>query len=692
MEKELTVQLMPSADLHVLDNILQEYKAKVIQIFLQLDPPFIRLLVENSECINDLIQELSLSEHVFAVSPSLKVTDEYNEGDVTNDPYISVQRALADIKAFDAWQITKGSRDVAVAVIDKGVQWKNPDLLPNRIPTRYTTVIHDWEYRGGIPSNWWVYDGITDDSYIHVDLWAGEVQHGTQMAGIIAAQDNNATGTTGVAPDCYIASPSYHGSMDYFASLMILIADNPQLNIKVFAISFGYNQNYYQQNISNPVWNFVISAIDYANDRGILCVFAAGNYGTVQPTDHKVAFPPCITRTRSDGKERAMIGVAASSHRYPSELVTYTSIGQGVDICAPGQHTTTMLVGSGAGITVGDKNFGTADGTSFASPFVAGVAALVYSVNPNLTAWQVRDILMSTSNKTTLNPNLPTVPGPPKSIPDNVYPSDWYLHIGNTQIEADYAYTCNKGIVDAHAATLAAWETRPEPVVRPPVPNSNIDAYADSFVLSFEEAPPNDNFRSFNLVTSSILAGSVAEDDITFITGVEAGDLIVYTDSSSVTGDPCSSISIYTQGNSIGIIDSNYATCTTNVTNGIIIYNSEILIAGLCDSSALTTEGTLAGVPLGNHYILSSMVTKGEIAGGLSCMDASSTIAVGIASLTGDINSDDNNVSTPFINIGRLVPVLDGAGSIRSPSRGVNIIDSSGRRIYIITYVNGAWQ
>lgn len=331
----------------------------------------------------------------------------YHELLMSNDPYFSSQWGIKNIGQYDgtfgidinveeAWNITTGSSSIRVAVFDHGFEMNHPDLQNNVFGTGYDATTG------------------TSPAWVRGD-------HGTACAGIVGAQQNNSIGVSGVAPSIRLMS----------ISINLLFSDTPQ------QLANGFNWAW--QNgadvISNSWGGYTPSSIiddaitntlvNGRNGKGTILVFAAGNEnntnirypGNSNPDILVVgAISPCGERksfTSCDG-----------------ETVWGSCYGTQLDIVAPGVLVpTTDRQGTQGynpnipihiwnGGTKINNDFANADytiwfnGTSSACPHVAGIAALVLSVNPSLTVQQVNYIIESTAQKIG-GYNYQTTPGRP---------------------------------------------------------------------------------------------------------------------------------------------------------------------------------------------------------------------------------------------------------------------------------------
>lgn len=252
-----------------------------------------------------------------------------------NDPYIGSQWALPFINMPAAWDVSQGS-GVVIAVLDSGVLGTHADLLPNLVP------------------GWNAVDGNT--------ITADVLGHGTSVAGTAAAVSNNATGTAGIAGRASImpiritnaTGAAYYSAI---ASGIIYAADH---GARVANCSWG------------PLFNnsSVQSAGNYLKSKGGLLVVSAGNNAI----------------NENAAATAAMITVSATTST--DTLASWSSYGSMVSVSAPGVGIWTTSSAGG---------YTSVNGTSFASPIVAGVVALMMSANPALSAAQVEGLLYSTA-------------------------------------------------------------------------------------------------------------------------------------------------------------------------------------------------------------------------------------------------------------------------------------------------------
>lgn len=313
----------------------------------------------------------------------------------TNDPSISKQYALSQVNAFKAWKIATG-KGVKVAIIDTGIDW-NHDDLKNQL---WINPLEDLNKNGkyepwskdttinGLKGD---LDGLDNDGngfpddiigYDFVDEFTAnfgdasgidpfpndENGHGTNVSGVVAAQNNNSIGISGLAYDAKIMTlrafdVTGNGEVDDIANAIVYAATN---GAKVINMSFG-------DGFESPIMK---SAIEYAYALGSIMVAAAGN--------NSWAF----AHYPSDLKE--VISVAGSGEN--NTRFGSSNFGNQIDIAAPGDKIYTTMMGN---------DYKTTSGTSFSSPYLAASIALMCEKNPNLTMDEVINIIQVTANDVT---------------------------------------------------------------------------------------------------------------------------------------------------------------------------------------------------------------------------------------------------------------------------------------------------
>ncbi|PLT46520.1 Protease [Paenibacillus pasadenensis] len=258
---------------------------------------------------------------------------------VPNDRlYSDYQWNLPSIETEIGWNLSKGSDGVKVAVLDTGVQLDHPDL-EGKLAEGYNVVTSGQQ---------------PDD----------DVGHGTHVAGIIAAAVNNGEGVAGLTwynkiMPVKVLDSSGAGSTYSVAQGLIWAADH---GAKVINMSLG---NYAQA-------EFLHDAIKYAYDKDVVLVAASGNDNSEQP-GYPAAYPEVFAVGSTDSR---------------GQKSSFSNYGDYIDAAAPGDSIASTYPGS---------QYAALSGTSMASPHVAALAALIRSLNPQLTNVEVYDIMRSTA-------------------------------------------------------------------------------------------------------------------------------------------------------------------------------------------------------------------------------------------------------------------------------------------------------
>jgi hypothetical protein len=346
---EIIIKIKPEYDI---DQILinQNYKS----IINQFDKNQYLIKLNNSDTNKtfNLINSLSKDNRIEFIEPNFLILDAFQ----TNDPYYSSQWAInnngylggmpdADMDVDEAWTLSTGS-GIKVAVLDVGVDLSHPDLQANLLSG------HD------------AINGVVGGGYI------GASYHGTPCAGIIGAVANNNIGISGVAYNSKII-PIRVGTGTSITTSAAVAGINWASNNGADVLSNSWRLGSVSAAVNNAI-NYAVTS--GRNGKGTIIVFSSGNengaVGYPANVNPKIIVVGAITSG----------GIRSSFSNYGSQL----------DVVAPG---------SGILSTMLNNTTGYLDGTSMATPHVAGVCALILSVNPCLTNQQVRDIIEQTSQK-----------------------------------------------------------------------------------------------------------------------------------------------------------------------------------------------------------------------------------------------------------------------------------------------------
>ena len=237
----------------------------------------------------------------------------------------------------------------------------------------------DFDPRGTVGDN---YDDTKQKNYGSNEYEGPDAFHGTHVAGIIAADRNNNKGIKGVCNDCLImtirAVPDGDERDKDVANAIRYAVDN---GAQVVNMSFGKAFSWDKK--------VVDEAVKYAEKKGVLLVHAAGNDALNKDVDKN--FPNRNYKNNPAKQSKTFMEIGAQSWK-PEGAASFSNYGKTtVDIFSPGVDIYS---------TTPDGKYGYASGTSMAAPVAAGAAGLLLSYFPDLTALQVKEILMASSKKT----------------------------------------------------------------------------------------------------------------------------------------------------------------------------------------------------------------------------------------------------------------------------------------------------
>ncbi|UCH42291.1 MAG: S8 family serine peptidase, partial [Dehalococcoidales bacterium] len=242
------------------------------------------------------------------------------EQSILNDPYFPEQWALSRIRVSGLWQLTSGRPETMVAIVDTGIDSNHEELKGKVVAeVNFTSSSTTQDLNG----------------------------HGTHIAGIVVSSSNNNLGVAGLAPEARLMNvkvADYNGicQADAVAKGIIWAVDN---GARVINISLE---------LSQPSLKLE-KAVDYAWASGVVVVAAAGNYGGGQP-----AYPACYENC-----------VAVAATRQDDTLAPLSNNGDWVDVAAPGFNIYSTLP---------ENSYGYKSGTSFATAYVSGLAALLFDI------------------------------------------------------------------------------------------------------------------------------------------------------------------------------------------------------------------------------------------------------------------------------------------------------------------------
>lgn len=299
-----------------------------------------------------------------------------------NDPMFAEQWGLAnsgqeggkphaDIDALKAWTKSKGSEKIVVAVLDTGVDYAHGDLAanmwfrPDNVPQYTDDELGTFNDEQGFNATDSIADPMDDNG------------HGTHCAGIIGAEGDNNEGIAGVnwrvsiMPLKFLSKGGFGSTKDAIEAINYAI-DRKQKGVNIRIISASWGSTQYSKALED--------AIRAAGEAGILFVAAAGNDGS--SNDSRPHYP-------SNYDLPNVISVAALDRN--DQLASFSNYGtKTVHIAAPGKDIPSTWL---------NDQYREASGTSMATPYVSGVAALMLSADPELTVAKLRERLLASVDK-----------------------------------------------------------------------------------------------------------------------------------------------------------------------------------------------------------------------------------------------------------------------------------------------------
>ncbi|WP_273021404.1 S8 family serine peptidase [Rheinheimera sp.] len=379
-DNAILVMFKPGVSKQERQNLIQKQGASLRQLDEQgrdmkmryvADGRIVKVLVPKGTDKDTLIKRLSVHPAVAVAEPdyplhALATPDDPDFGQLWGllNTGQNSGTAGADIKATDAWDISTGSHEVVIGVIDSGMDYNHPDLLDNR-----------WVNPGDLPGSTYGYSTLNAE----LDPMDSD-SHGTHVAGTIGASGNNGIGVAGVnwsvtLLPCQFLGPtggSTAGAIEcinYFTDLKL----NHGVNVKATNNSWG----------GGSYSDTLRAAIESGGDAGILFIAAAGNSGV--DADSTPMYPAAYDLD-------TIVSVASTDRNDQLSIFTSGASNYGavsVDLGAPGSAILSTVPGGG---------YASYSGTSMASPHVTGAAALLWSVNPDITALEMKSILMDSGD------------------------------------------------------------------------------------------------------------------------------------------------------------------------------------------------------------------------------------------------------------------------------------------------------
>ncbi|GAA4710661.1 hypothetical protein GCM10023228_15490 [Brevibacillus fulvus] len=331
VEHEVVVRFTPRPSAEEINKLL-----KAVDGHIKRDYGNAMIIKSNSKTTHELMKYFAehpdsmYAEPNFLLLPNvIRPNDQLYERYQWNLPMIGMEQS---------WEISEGSKDVIVAIVDTGLDLQHP------------------EFQGKVVSGY----NVIEDNNNPMD----DNGHGTHVAGIIAARTNNASGIAG---------------MSWNSRLMPIKAIGADGSGTAYDIAQGiiWAADHGADVINLSVGNYTPSAAlqeacQYAFQKNVVLVAATGNDATDQP-----GYPAAY---------KEVLGVSAVDHN--RRRADFSNFGSYVDVVAPGVDIASTYIYS---------DYAALSGTSMACPHVAALASLIRSVKPNLKNSEVMDIIRRTS-------------------------------------------------------------------------------------------------------------------------------------------------------------------------------------------------------------------------------------------------------------------------------------------------------
>lgn len=338
LSDELGQQALESID----ENIKDEYSDFHQTLCITLNK-------HDKQNVLDAIETLQKRNDVLYAEPNYCIT--LDSTDVTNDEHVDKQWALDKIDLPDAWKITTGSKSVKVGVIDSGIKADHPDLKDNVDSELSKSFVEG-----------------TDDSYALEDVFG----HGTHVAGIIGAVGNNGTGVSGTCWNVDLVSlkvfndnGSSGDSKNKLSGVINAINYAKANDIRILNLSASF-EGHISKSFEETISNYSGLLVCSAGNRN-LNIETANKYSKIYPSIYTSDNIISVAASNVDDKIWKTDDYKGSNYGLVS-----------VDLAAPGASIYSTYAAE-------NKAYTNMSGTSMATPYVTGVAALIQSKYQNIS-------------------------------------------------------------------------------------------------------------------------------------------------------------------------------------------------------------------------------------------------------------------------------------------------------------------
>lgn len=473
----IVVTFKPKTKNSIIEKVMKQHGIQLVKQYRNLPDTYL-FKVTSSAGKNPVKVAIELSERKEVVYAEPNLINRFANAYTPTDDLFKKQWHLksskgielvanADVSAPKAWDMTKGSRDIVVAVIDDGFDLYHPDLSGSG------KIIDPKDFSDGdnIP-----FPRKTQNDY-----------HGTPCAGVAIGEENG-EGIVGVAPGCAFLPIRFDLAAD--DNLLWEIFDYASSRAHVISCSWGPVPVYAPLN--SLLYNKFseITKSGGPNGKGCSIVFAAGNFNAPLKDMKNKAFQwfhpnHGIITTRQailNGNAAHPDVLAVSASTSQNRKSAYSNWGKEITVCAPSDNWhpieqqafvpgrgvwTTDNETYGTGFTNNSRYTGNFGGTSSATPLVAGVVGLLRSINPDLNHKQLMQILKETSDKIEDN-EADIVLGNQKGTYSTKGHSEWF---GYGKINAAKAVAMAKSMIPKPKTPTP--EPAPEPIPTPTVSTSS---------------------------------------------------------------------------------------------------------------------------------------------------------------------------------------------------------------------------
>lgn len=383
-DSRMTVQFKADVEKAARENIFAEFGLEVLEdIDFIADGYGVRLTSASTMNPLKIAAKLQSMDEILAAEPDLgfrvalkhSPTDDIysNQWHLNNRGGLIGLKQGADVSAEQAWEFTRGSRDITISVIDDGFDLNHPDFSGNN----KIVSPRDFGQSDSIPSP------VSDED-----------NHGTACAGVALAEEND-SGVVGLAPKCS------------FMPIRMSTWLTDQSVVDMFQYVIDNGADVVSCSWSAGAWNFPLSlkmtgiihkaaTQGRSNGKGCVILFAAGNENRALKgeKDNKVSH-------QGFALHADVLAIGASNSL--DQRSSYSNFGPEISVCAPSSGS------PGRGVVTTDrrgaKGYSNSDythsfgGTSSATPLVAGLAGLILSLDSELSSAQVREVIQQSADK-----------------------------------------------------------------------------------------------------------------------------------------------------------------------------------------------------------------------------------------------------------------------------------------------------